>query len=294
MKKKRAIAIVICAIIVVALVSICVLVMSLLPIKSETITNETVANFYSYQDVLEHLNAKYNTSIVQIYDTVDMNATKSKEELIAAYKEIEDFILTTKEPTDFFLERVSNPDDLVSVDVPISKASPESISSQFSSMDTETQESSEVSSSASDETSEQPPKIQTIHLEEGTTGPPFEEADITDEADIQYIFEALQNMEPANFYEQLVGGYAVMVTFTDSGGKSYKYLITATDRGAKEGFVLAYNTDVLENPANIEHYDKETKYYEWHNLQSDIWAVIQKYMDCPFEYVNGEFEKKPE
>ena len=95
-------------------------------------------------------------------------------------------------------------------------------------------------------------------------------------------------MEPADFYDGLMGGYAVMVSITDDGGNVSQYLVTATGRYT-EGYVLAYNTAILEDPANIEFYDPDTKYFKWFHVESDIWAVIQKYGDCPFVYADGEF-----
>ena len=159
---------------------------------------------------------------------------------------------------------------------------------QSNSISSETYESTAKESSVSDGIKEQYPKISTIHLEDGGAGPLLWEADVTDESDVKYIYESLQNMEPAGFYDSLAGGYAVMVSFTDDGGNSFKYLVTATDSDI-DGYVLAYNTDILENPANIKNYDKETKYYKWFNVKNDIWAVIQKYGECPFQYVDGKF-----
>lgn len=115
------------------------------------------------------------------------------------------------------------------------------------------------------------------------------EADIIDEQDKAYIYDSLTNMEPSDNYDPMLGGYSVWITINENGVIS-KYCVTNTcfDRDQK-GTVLAYNFAILEDPANIQNYDPETKYYKWFDVNSDIWNVLQKYGDCPFEYKDGQF-----
>lgn len=154
-------------------------------------------------------------------------------------------------------------------------------------LDEQTEDSSSATSSSYVFTDQTSNVIIDIHLQHRGDIFPSWNAVINDESDLKHLSELLKNMEPADYYDPLIGGYTVLITI-DEGGKVSEYCVTITSKD-KAGTVLAYNTAIFEDPANIKNYDPESKYYKWFNIKSDIWDIIQKYGNCPFEYKDGKF-----
>ncbi|MDR2909346.1 MAG: hypothetical protein LBU86_05650 [Oscillospiraceae bacterium] len=133
-----------------------------------------------------------------------------------------------------------------------------------------------------------PFEIQEMRLEHIGSVSTLWENTVTDKADIESIIGYLEGMEVANLYDQPLGGTWVEISYTDSAGAEITNVITLLD-WAGEGYVLAFNRDIFEDPANTpEEFKHLLPINKWFKIDSGIWELIAKCSGGNMEYADGD------